>query len=60
MLIPDAPWIGRGRDDCEGEREVYGHCAICGEEIYYGDELYEICEEKVCRDCIVAARTLAR
>ena len=42
-------WVGSEDKDC---REIAHHCEYCGEPIYYGEEYYDINDEKVCCDCV--------
>lgn len=46
-------------NDRESESEVAYTCDWCGEKIYYGDEYYDLCGEKVCEDCVRACRKTA-
>ena len=34
------------------EEKLFHECDGCGDDIYYGDEYYEIGDEIVCEDCI--------
>ena len=34
------------------EEKLFHECAGCGDDIYYGDEYYEIDDKIVCEDCI--------
>lgn len=34
------------------EPTVYSHCAMCGMEIYEGDEYYEVDGKDYCEECI--------
>lgn len=52
MSIPDAPWIGKCKEDYY-EKKLYALCEWCGEEIYVGDSYYDLQGEIVCDSCII-------
>ncbi len=44
----------------EPEEEVYCSCSWCGAEIMYGDDYYDLDDEKVCSDCMDWKRRTAK
>ena len=42
-------WIGS--EDKENNEIAY-YCSFCGEPIYYGEDYYDINDEKICCACI--------
>jgi len=48
LVIPEAPLEPPAYD----EEEPVLHCAWCGEDIYAGDDYYEIDKQPVCGNCI--------
>lgn len=54
MSVPDAPWIGMCRDDwVNRNRKVFATCEYCGEEIYVGEDYYDLRGEIVCESCVI-------
>lgn len=44
----------RDPQNCEPDDEIYTHCYICGNPIYYGDAYYEIDGEPMCEiNCLL-------
>jgi hypothetical protein len=52
-------WIGSENQQCEGYEPVF-HCALCGADIYAGNDYYEIFEERLCCECISNCKCRAR
>ena len=51
MSIPDAPWVGKCREDYYGyEDEKTARCEDCDEEFDY-DDLIEVGGRLLCKEC---------
>lgn len=46
--IPDAPWIGKHKEDT---KRIVGYCIYCDQTIYDGDT-YDYDGEFICEDCL--------
>lgn len=51
-------WVGT-EDKYYGDEEPSFTCDWCGEDIYYGDEYYDLGNERVCATCIKNAKSFA-
>ncbi len=51
--VPDAPWIGMGRDDYYSHgRKVACTCEGCGAEIYDGEDYFDVMGDAFCDACV--------
>ena len=50
MSIPDAPWVGKCREDYYGYKEDLAYCEYCGCE-YDRSEMEEVNGDLYCKEC---------
>ena len=51
--VPDAPWIGMGRDEYESQgKKVVCTCEGCGAEIYDGEDYFSVMGDAFCENCV--------
>lgn len=56
-----APWVGKSKEDYYGtELKAVCRCEWCNEIIYEGEEIYDLCGEKVCNSCIDSCKKIAK